>query len=790
MRVSLNWLKDYIELDDISKEDLYNKISLHVSEIETMSKLSTATNLVVGEVKTCENHPNSDHLHICSVDIGNEILNIVCGAPNVKAGEKVIVALVGASLPGGKIKASTVRGVESNGMLCSLQELGVEDRLVDEVYKNGIYLLPEDAKVGEDAIKYLGLDDTIIDLELTSNRSDLLSMEGVAYDVAAALEKDLTLPIFNVKETKMLNPIKVEIESDLCYEYGARLIEGVTIKESPMWLKMRLIAASIRPINNVVDITNYVMIALGEPMHAYDYNFVGNKIVVKEAKDIKEFTTLDNVERKLEPNDLLIWNEDKPIGLAGVMGGLNSEVEPTTTSIVLEAAMFDPMAIRRTSSRLGLKSEASMRFERIASQKRIKAALDMAASLVCELAGGVVVGNLIDVVRKPYVSKYVDVTLDRINSFLGTDIDAKKLESIFDDLRYDYKKDGANYHIEIPSRRMDLEPFFADICEDVARMIGYDAIPTTISEIDDIGGLTIEQEIIRKIRNVLALSGLNETVSYSLVSEEELNLYNIIEDSKPIKVLMPLTSDKAYMRLSVLNGIVQAINYNLARQMNDISVFEIGKRYDLDKEELMLAGGLTGSFNSNLWQGINQKVDFYLVKGLLDNLANKLNIEFNYLPYENIKDTYHPGRAAKIMVEDEMVGFLAAIHPEFRIKHDLKDTYVFEINLEKLIKYVKNINYSPISKYPSIERDLAIIVDNNVSASEILKVVKMVGKKYLVSVNVFDLYKDDSLGENKKSIAFKMVFNDKEKTLASEDVDKVINSLLNRLDFYFKAKLR
>lgn len=789
MKVSLNWLKDYLNLDNISKEELYNAISLHVCEIETMKPLCEVNNLVVGEVLTCVDHPDSDHLHVCEVNLGDKVSTIVCGAPNVAAKQKVIVALPGAKLPGGTIKSSKVRGVLSDGMICSLSELGIEDRLVDEKYKNGIYVLPEDTEVGIDAVKYLGLDDEVIDLELTSNRSDLLSVEGIAYDLAATLGIDINVPKYLVKETRMLNPLKVEIESDLCYEYGARLIKGITIKESPMWLKMRLIAAGVRPINNVVDITNYVMLALGEPMHAYDHNFVGDHIVVKEAKDVKEFITLDNINRKLESNDLLITDGKKPIGLAGIMGGLNSEVLPTTTEIVLEAAMFDPMAIRKTSSRLGLKSEASTRFERIACQERIKQALDMASHLICQLAGGIVVGNMVDIVRIPYEKKYVDLTLNKVNNLLGTALTAKELETIFNNLRYNYEINDNIYHIEIPSRRMDLENFYADICEDVARMIGYDKIPTTTSLINSLGHLTKEQQITRNIREVLALSGLNEVVTYSLVSEENLNLYNLKEED-PIKLLMPLTSDRAYMRLSLLNGIMEVINYNLARQMTDISIFEIGKRYNIHNEELMLAGGLTGNFSNNLWQGQNIKVDFYLVKGILDNLANKLNIKFDYVPYEEIKETYHPGRQAKILVENEEVGFIASIHPEFRLKHDLKDTYVFEISLDKLFKHVNNIKYETTSKYPSIERDLAIVIDEKVSADEVLKVVKMVAKKYLVSINIFDLYKDKSLGENKKSLAFKMVFVDKEKTLDSKDVDKVINSILNRLDYYFKAELR
>ena len=790
MRVSLNWLKDYVDLANISEEELYNQISLHVSEIETMNKLSSATNLVIGEVITCQNHPNSDHLHICEVNIGQEVKTIVCGAPNVAANQKVIVALPGAVLPGGTIKVSKVRGVESSGMICSLNELGIEERLIDEKYKAGIYVLPADSKVGEDAIKALGLDDTIIDLELTSNRSDLLSIEGVAYDVASALDRNLYIPIYQVKETKMLNPIQVKIETDLCYEYQARLIEGITIKESPMWLKMRLIASGIRPINNVVDITNYVMIALGEPMHAYDHNFVGNNIVIKEAKDIKEFTTLDEIKRELEPNDILITDGQRPIGLGGIMGGLNSEVLPETTSIVLEAAMFDPMAIRKTSSRLNLKSEASMRFERTACQSRIEKALNMASQLIIDLAGGVVVGNIIKAVRKPYTAKYVDITTNKINNFLGTNLQDLEIEAIFDRLRYDYKKEAQTYHIEIPARRMDLENFFADICEDIARMIGYENIPTTNSLSEEVGHLTTKQNYIRSIRTLLANLGLNETVSYSLVSEDTLNLYNVEEINNPIKVLMPLTNDRAYMRISVLNGIINAINYNLARQNSDLSLFEIAKRYTLTNEELMLAGGFCGTFSSNLWQGKSQKIDFFFVKGILDLLASKLNIEFTYEAYKDIKNTYHPGLAAKIYVNSEYVGFLAGIHPKFRKEHDLKETYVFELNLDKVLNYASEIKYSIISKYPSIERDLAIVIDKNVTAKEVLDVVKMVTKKYLINLDVFDLYEDDSLGENKKSLAIKMLFNDKEKTLETKDVDKIINSLLNRLDFYFKAKLR
>lgn len=790
MRVSLNWLKTYLDLKNLSNDDLYQAIGLHISEIETMNKVSTATNLMIGYVKEKTPHPDSDHLNICQVELKDGISQIVCGAPNVEVGQKVIVALPGAILPGDfKIKPAKVRGVESNGMICSLQELGFAESLVEEKYRHGIYVLPKDAPVGEDAVKYLELDDTIIDLELTSNRSDLLSMEGVSYDLGAYLGQKPKIITPIVKEVRMVNPLKVRIDTPDCYEFQARYIKGITIAESPLWLKLRLMASGIRPINNVVDITNYVLIALGQPLHAYDHKFMGDNIIIRNALEGEKFTTLDGIERNLQVTDIVVANDTKAMCLGGVMGGLESEVTPSTKDIVLEAAMFSPLAIRKTSGRLGLKSESSIRFERKIDQLRISRALDYAAMLISELAGGVVVGSSVKAVSKPYESKFVDISTDKINGVLGTSLSEEEVTNIFNNLAYSFEFSNQIYHIEIPSRRMDLEASTQDIIEDVARMIGYDKIPTTVANVSSAGGLTLKQKKIRRIRQVLSSLGLNETVTYSLVSEADLNLYNI-EELKAVKVLMPLTSDRAVMRQSVLNGIVEAISYNKARQMYNASFFEIGKRYGLENEDLMLAGGFTGTFISNLWQGINQKVDFFLVKGIIEELARRLDLEFDFIPFEDIKDTYHPGRAAKILIGDKTVGFLAELHPEFAKKHDLNETYVFELNLDVILDENNSFKYESIAKFPSIERDLAVVVKDNISAKEVIDVVKMTAKKLLTDIKVFDLYKGEGIGQDEKSIAFKMTFVDKNKTLDSSDVDKVIHSILNRLDYYFKARLR
>ena len=637
MKVSKNWLKEYLNLDNISDEELFQKISLHISEIESYKKLVEATNLTIGYVHECVMHPNSDHLHICQVEVKpGEITQIVCGAPNVDAGKKVIVANVGAVLPGDfKIKASKIRGVESNGMLCSLQELGIEEKYVDDEFKEGIYLLDQDAPIGENPLNYLHLDDTVIDLELTSNRSDLLSIEGVAFDLGATLNQKIATIIPDIEEVEKQNEMKVEIATGDCYKYLTRTIEGVKIAPSPMWLKSLLIACGVRPINNVVDITNLVLLELGQPLHAFDKDYLGDKIIIRNAKDGETLVTLDNQERKLVSSDVVIANEKEILCLAGVMGGLNSEVTPTTTNVVLEAACFAPLAVRKTSSRLGLKSESSIRFERKIDFLRIDRALDYAAQLIVEIAGGKVLAGVKGALNYEYQDKYVNITVNKINSVLGTSLSQDEVEDIFNRLAYTYTKDADVYTILIPSRRMDLEASWQDIIEDVARMYGYDLIPTTIANMGMRGGLTTEQKKVRMTRQIWASSGFNEVVSYSLINKKDLNLYTICENPS-IDVLMPMTEDRAIMRQSLLNGVIEAIKYNQARKIMDLSLFEIGKTYTTDSETLKLAGAISGLFSSHLWKGQKQVADFFVLKGVLDAYFTKMNVDVVYKPYKEL----------------------------------------------------------------------------------------------------------------------------------------------------------
>ncbi len=790
MKVSKNWLKEYLNLDKITDEELFNQISFHICEIESYKKLVDVDCLVIGKVLDCQMHPDSDHLHICQVEIRpNEVTQIVCGAPNVQTGVKAIVALPGAILPGDfKIKPSKIRGVESNGMLCSLQELGIEEKYVEEEFKNGIYLLPNDAEVGTNPLTYLGLDDTVIDLELTSNRSDLLSIEGVAYDLGAVLNQKICPIEPSLEVSSKVNPITVKVETDKCYKYYARYLANVSIGPSPQWLRARLIASGIRPINNVVDITNFVLMEMGQPLHAFDADALGNTIVVRQAHKDEKLFTLDNIERTLNEDDIVITNGKEAVCVAGVMGGLTTEVESTTKNIVLEAAYFDPLSIRRTSSKIGLKSESSIRFERKIDYERVERALDYAAQLMQELCSAEIYDKVAYDIKVVLEEKCVEVSTDKINSILGTEISDRDMQNIFDRLEYCYKKDGLLYKIVLPSRRMDLEASIQDIAEDVARIYGYDKIPTTIASTSDKGGLTYRQKRIRLIRQILSNMGLNEIVSYSLIAKKDLHLYTISAGT-PVEVLMPMTEDRAVMRQSLLNGVIDAVMYNKARKIDNLALFEIGNVYSMEKEELKLSIALSGVYSSHLWKGEKQEAGFYLLKGILATLCEKMNIHLSYTPYKDVS-TFHSGRCAGIVYENKLIGIIGQMHPKFSKEMGIGLTVALELNLEDILSSVESFIYKPINKFPSITRDLAIVCKKDIPSLDIQALIKQTGKKLLTNIELFDVYEGENIGKDEKSLAFKLTFEDPSKTLEAQEVDKIIHSILNRLEFTYHAKLR
>lgn len=791
MKVSFNWLKDYINLDNVTTEELSKLIAAHVVEIEEEYPLTTATNLEVGYVKECEEVLGT-HLHKCQIELSDGVSQIVCGAPNMSQGKKVIVARVGAQLPGDfKIKSSKIRGIESNGMCCSLQELGFEDKYVPDEFKDGIYLLPDDAVVGSNPLDYLHLNDYVYDLELTSNRSDLLSIEGVAFDVAATLRQKV-----NVKNNKpnfkdIKNPISVKVETPDCPKYTLGYAKGVKIKESPEWMRARLIASGIRPINNVVDITNYVLMEMGQPLHSFDADKLGSKVVVRNAVDGETLKTLDDQDRVLTSDDIVITNGETPLCVAGVMGGASTEVTDNTMNVALEAAYFSPLKIRKTSQRLQLKSESSTRFERKIDYDRVERALDYALYLLETLCGAEISKEIANNNPKKYEPKHVLITLDKVNKVLGTSLDKTELEDIFNALAYNYSIVNNTYDIEIPSRRMDLEDWDQHIIEDVARIYGYNNIPTVNPKTNDKGVLTKKQRFERNVRYLLSGMGLNETITYSLINERDLNNFTTYKADE-IKLLMPMTEDRAVMRQSLLNGICEAIKYNKARKFNDLQFFELGKRYDTTSEINLISGALTGLYSSSLWQMEKTPVDFFLVKGILDNLFARLGLDnVTYKKETELNKNFHPGRCASINSADKCIGFITELHPRFLKDHDYPRMVVFELNEDVILELLnKPFKYQAITKFPSIERDLAIVCKKDIEAEQILALIRQTARKTLADLSVFDVYVGENVKDDEKSIAVKLTFNDSTKTLEASDVDKTINSILKRLEMEFGATLR
>ena len=784
MKTSLNFLKDFVKIDE-TNEELYKLLSFKVIEIDEYYKLVNATNLTIGHINECVMHPDSDHLHVCQIDLGGYTEQIVCGAPNCKAGINVVVAKDGAVLPGNfKIKKSKVRGVESNGMCCSLQELGIEEKYVPEEFKNGIVILGDDAKPGEDPLKYLGLDDTVFETGLTPNRGDLLSHLGVAYDIAAAknIKVDYKAPV--MKNSKP-SDLSVKVETDYCYAYFARKIENITIKESPWWLKSRLIACGIRPINNVVDITNYVMLELGTPLHAFDADVIGNKIVVRQGHKGEHTTTLDEIDRELSESDVVITDGKEVIAIGGVMGCLKSGINENTKNIILESAYFAPIAVRKTASRLNLHSEASMRYERIVDPSRTAIALDRATELFGLLADGMIDNAYTCVDNLNKADKEIDITLDKIRNYLGIDINSTKVTEIFNSLGFKVEEKNGEFKVFVPSRRVDIATS-QDLEEEIARMYGYENIPSTLPNTNSKGALNEKQKLIRSIRHFLAGLGLMEVVNYSLINKNDLNKFG--QFTNEISLLMPMTSDRETLRQTLIGSIVEDLRYNSARQQQDLAIFEIGKGYNTLGEYDLVAAGIKGIFNSSIWQGKKTISDFYLLKGILEQLLSYIGIEATFV--KGVNNGLHNGQTAFVMVGDTKIGVIGGLHPAILKENDIDNAFVFELNLTEILKIrnAKN-SYKPISKFPTVSRDIAILINKDIPASDIVALIKQTAKK-LTNIEIFDVYQGDKIDSNMKSIAISLEFQDTEKTLTSEDVDKFINQILKRLDFTYQAKLR
>ena len=787
MKLSRKFVSDYIDLDEnLTINEIAEAMTGVGNEYDEAAPLIKCTNLTVGHVLECVDHPDSDHLHVCKVDVGSEVLNIVCGAPNVRVGLKVIVALVGAKLPGGEIKKGSIRGVESNGMLCSKAELGLDSKFLEDKDKEGIHELPEDTEVGSDPIKALGLDDEVIDFELTSNRGDLLSILGMAYELGAIYKKDVKdMDVsFTENNDDINDSFKVVVDTEDCPLFLAKMVKNVTIKESPEFIKNRLIASGIRPINNVVDISNYVMLETGQPLHYYDADRLGDTLVVRHAKEGEHLTTLDSQDRELSNDDIVIANKSDAVGLAGVMGGLSTEVEMDTKNILIESAIFDSVKIRKTSKKI-LRSEASNRFEKGLDPKRTYMAMERSCHLLEKYADAEVVGGMSVYDTTDKSDKNITITCEKINKVLGITIPEETVVAILKDLGFEVKANDGVLDVIVPTRRGDVN-IQEDLIEEVGRIYGMDNIKGKLPVLNVVTGKYNQTR--REIRNKMIGLGLNETCSYTLIPKDEVHKFTNDEFTE-IYLADPMSEDRNTLRYSLLYSLKEIYLYNKARNNTDISIFEIGKGFykedGIYKEDMKLAGLMTGDYYLDITNG---KVDFYTVKGVVEELLDYLGFAGRYSFVKGgTPDELHPGQSASIVLQGKTIGVIGKLHPNV-----MKDNvYVFEINLDKLLKnYPSRMSYKDIPKFPSISKDIAFILDMDVTAGEVMATIKKAGGRLLQNISIFDVYTGENVASGKKSIAFNLTFMDANRTLTDEEVMQVFNQIIDKVCNTHKAELR
>ena len=787
--ISLEWVSEYIDISDEDLKELARKITesgINVEKIIT----NHIDNLTIGEVVECVDHPDSDHLHVCQVNIGDKITQIVCGAPNVRTGLKVIVALPGAILPGDfEIKTSKIRGVESNGMLCALYELGLEEK-TEEAYNRGIEELDSDAKVGADPLVYLNLEDTIYELDIHKHRNnDCYYHIGFAYEISAILNKKVKMPEikYNEIDDDINNYFNLEIKTKKCPYYLAKMVTDVEVKESPDFIKKRLTSAGMRPINNVVDISNYVMLEYGQPLHFFDKDKLGDKIIVRDAENNEKIITLDDKERTLSEKDIVISNTSEAIAIAGVMGGQNTEVDNNTKTILIESAIFDPVSIRYTAANQNLRSEASIRFGKGLNYEYTDLAINRACQLLEKYANAKVLKGIVKYDTVDKSEKIVKFKAEDINKMLGITISESDMEKELGRLDFKYEKNNNEFIVTIPKRRLDIDPNINDIAEEIGRLYGYNNLVSTLPKTSIrrggyIGDVKYRKQFSKRLRTL----GLNETKTYTLTSPDMANTFNYENKEKAV-LPNPMSIDKSVVRTTLLPSLINVYTYNKTRKVEDIMLYEISKTYDKNyNEDIKISILMKGNYITNKWQNNKIKTDFYVIKGIIENLLDYAGFKNRYdFEIDNIPNM-HPGMSAKITLDREPLGIIGRVHP-----NTLKDeVYVAEISLTKLIKPIKPIKYKESSKYPEIKKDMAFIVDKNTSSKEIETEIKRAGGRLLTNIDVFDVYTGENVKDNEKSIAYNLTFSSTEKTLTDEEVMEVFNNIINKVETKLNAKLR
>ncbi len=800
MRVSLNWLKEYVEIT-VPVEELADKLTMAGFEVESIENTGSGwENVFVGQIIAVNPHPNADRLTLPTIDLGDEQATVVCGAPNLKVGDKIAFARVGARLidPDTRepavLKTARIRGVASSGMVCSERELGISDS------HEGIMVLPDDALVGTPLADYIG--DIVLDIDVTPNRADCLSVIGVAREVAALTGQTVQIPEVNYRETEppIDDQITIEISApDLCPRYCASLITGVRIAESPAWMQQRLIASGMRPINNLVDVTNYVMLEYGQPLHSFDYEKIrGKKIIARRASDYEPMTTLDDNERELNSGMLVIADVMGAVAVAGVMGGVNSEVTEETTSILLEAASFNPKSIHYTGRTLGIPSEACMRFERNISRELTLPALRRATQLLAGLGGGEVARSIVDVYPEKLVQESITLSTGDMKRCIGIEYSLEQIISALTSLGFECKQQGSAEEAQVtaPYWRTDIR-LKEDLIEEVARVIGYDEIPITMlsdsiprHDTDPIIGLK------REVRNILAGLGFQELMTFSLAGLEMLKRLfpeSHTVDPEPIRVTNPMTTEQEYLRSSLRPNILVALSENRKHEDGGIRIYELGKVYlpgpqDLPDEHEMLCGLLSGPGVNRSWQGEGNPLDFFEAKGVVESLITRLGVEATFV--ECMDESLRPGRRAAITVDDNKLGVVGEFHPRVLESFDINEAvYIFEIDLPELLRFAAGYEmYRPIPRFPAVVRDLALVVDAGTAHQKIVDIIK--GFPLVKQVDIFDFYSGGQVPEGKKSLAYRITYQSIEQTLTDKEVGKVQKQILDRLAKDLGATLR
>lgn len=810
MQVSIKWLKDYIDFTE-TPEQLADKLTMAGIPVENVVDPGEGLEKVVtGRIEKLEPHQNSDHLQICTMNVGlAENIIIVTGAQNVAEGQVVPVAMVGAHLPNGmKISKGKLRGVASSGMLCSAQELKLDLEKLPEEQKTGIFILPSDTPVGIPTKDVLGLNDVVLEFELTANRADCFSVFGLVREIAAITGNKPHFPEIKVNEddnTKLNDIFSVEIaDPDLCSRFSTRMLKNVKIGPSPEWMQQRLEGAGIRSINNVVDVTNFVMIELGHPMHAYDYDKItGKKLIARRAIEGEELHTLDDTSRKAKGEMLVIADSEKAAGLAGIMGGFETEITDTTTTVVLESADFYGPCIRRTARACGLSSEASGRFERgVDSETTIKA-LDRAAQLLQEMGACTVCEGIVDVYPNPKQANYVTFTPEQINNHLGTNIAKDVMLNIITSVGFDVTKDeNDEITVKVPSWRNDVT-CMADISEEIARLHGFDKIKSTLPNgVSMQGTQSAKQTFIDKVKTSLSSQGFYETISFALTNEETFNKLNIPQDSplrKAVPIMNPLSDEYPLVRTTLLSSIFDNLARNLARKNDDVALFEVGSVFfpkalpvtELPDEVVKIAGAITGRRNAQGWNQTNDMVDFYDAKGIIEELLANLRVT-RYTVEAGTHYAMHPGKTALFKKGRDVIATVGEVHPAVLSAYGItKPVYIFELDATTVMKYMaKDLKYKALPKYPATSRDLAMLVDVDVNAADIEKAMTKAAGQNLTQITLFDVYTGKQVEEGKKSLAFSLTFQSNDKTLTDAEIDPAIEKIVAKLQKDFNANLR